>query len=148
MDKKAEKYLTFWWYIKAIIISVVVIISIFMISSTEFDVRKEHSQILASQISECLNNQELKLGDNLLQKCNLNDKFFEKDAYFILETCEVENCERLFSYGDISLRKDCEIKKAVKFANKYPECSNENVVIILNGIKNAKIEVGINKNGK
>lgn len=134
--KSSERVLSLFWLFVLIVIGVFVCGGVILFYSSEQDVRKLESEILASRVVDCLSENgqlSLELSDdkeilksNLLEKCKLNEQvFIENDIYLGLGFYnENHGLDYTISIGDAGYAVYCGVE-----AKEDLECTEENLVV-------------------
>jgi len=102
-NKKAEKYLSMYWFAILIIVAVGISLIIWIFYGKPFDVRNAESEILISKIADCISidnqlNPEI-TNENFSDKCHL---IIDDDYYIEIENLGIKK-------GNFNLKEYCSI---------------------------------------
>lgn len=104
-NKKAEKYLSMYWFAILIIVAVGISLIVLIFYGKPFDVRNAESEILINKIADCISvDNELNLeitNENFLGKCNL---VIDENYYIEIENLGIKK-------GNFNLKDYCSLPK-------------------------------------
>lgn len=130
MNKKAEKYLSMYWFAILVIVAVGISLIVLIFYGKPLDVRKTESDILINKITDCISNQSILrddiTNDNFLDKCHL---IIDDDYYIKINSLGI-------SAGNLNLNEYCMQQKS------KISCVSKKVYLQDNG-KNIWLEISI-----
>jgi hypothetical protein len=158
-NKKAEKMFSFIWIAEILVVAGVFAIGLYMLYSTEFEIRDKEAEILYNQIYDCITEQGIVLSSFMLDnfdvfsECNLNKEIFDKSFFAFNISFYNENnlIKKSISKGFRDISQKCEIKGD---KSKLPNCFEKRVLVLYeeeNEIKKGYLNIitaSENKGGK
>jgi hypothetical protein len=153
-----EKLLSMWWIFVLVIIGAGIVLGVLIYHSKEINVNEVEAEVLGEKIIDCitdngyLNLNVLKSDFDFFQECKLEKSIlgvnnageFYLGIFIYNAGAEVV---KNISFGDLSIKKDCDISMNIN-AKYFAKCSLKESYAISNN-KNLKIIVvtGVNQKG-
>lgn len=152
-NKKAEKYLSVWWFFILAIIAIGVVAGVLIFYGADVNVKGLEANILSERLYECLESNGFILDGfmsndfDLFSQCNIAKEVFGSDNeyYFRISISDIsgKKLREDIIAGNVPYEKDCLIEKSV-VAKNYPKCvvSNEEL-LFFDGkeVKPVKLEI-------
>lgn len=136
---KKSNLLSIWWFLVLVIVAIGITIGVYIFYGHRLDVRFMEADILSNRIIGCISSNGLIDHDfeygsfNIFEKCSLNEKVLRSNNdYFIRISLSQMDSGKLVKeekIGAASLEADCKVAAATESAQKYPRCSEKELVL-------------------
>jgi len=125
-DKKAsEKVFSIWWVGMMLIVGAGIVFATMMFYSTYSDINAIESEIMAGRTQFCIESMGVEFFEgnvNLLTSCGFAISSFEGRDYFL--QVFIDGDEK-YVYGNKDIEIHCGLRKGLKGAKYYAECSEK-----------------------
>jgi hypothetical protein len=135
-NKKGGKYLSFWMILVWILIATGIAFGVSIFYAANIDVKTLEANVLLKKVADCVsdgNDVEKWVLDgksDLMDKCDLNKNHFGDDSnYFVKVGATDYDNNRIisgFKIGNHAFEADCDVKKGLLSAKKFPNCVETN----------------------
>lgn len=148
--KAGEKYFTIWWVFVVVLVTVGVVVAVLANAAAEINVKKIESKILIDKSLNCLiqnsqlNSSFLHENFDFYENCRLDENNIRSNFFIDIEVYNFDSClkekdklkcinyTKNARFGDLSIKKTCEILQAGTIKAKNPPGCIEKYVYTLN----------------